>query len=119
MKVIDPGHKYELANLDGDGVQVVAFVKREGEKYPGNVGHHEGTNCQEVMRMLIDRLGHLDEQRTCDENAEIIAMQRRSIYLLEQRAARLHGRTFNLDIEGVEKQSTCPVCGHIGCQEAK
>jgi hypothetical protein len=30
MKVIDAGHKYALAHLDGPGEEVLTFVKREG-----------------------------------------------------------------------------------------
>jgi hypothetical protein len=43
VKVIDPGHQYELDNLDTPDepcdrsrycVQILTFVKRVGEKYP-------------------------------------------------------------------------------------
>ena len=62
MKVIDPGHKYELAHLDGNGHEVLTFVKREGDGYPGNIDHHAGTNLQEVFRAALDRVKYLDNQ---------------------------------------------------------
>jgi hypothetical protein len=40
MRVFDPGHKY------------LKFVKREGDNYPRNRGHYEGTTSQEVLRAL-------------------------------------------------------------------
>jgi hypothetical protein len=55
MKVLEAGHKYELLSLDGGEPQILTFVKREGEGYPGNVGHHPGTTLQEVLRAEIDR----------------------------------------------------------------
>ena len=36
MKVLDPGHKYELAVLDGDLPVILTYAKRIGDKYPGN-----------------------------------------------------------------------------------
>jgi hypothetical protein len=59
MKIIDPGHKYELDQLDGEGKEILTFVKRDtpSERYPGNQGHYPGTNMQEVLRRKrrIDR----------------------------------------------------------------
>jgi hypothetical protein len=48
MKVIDPGHYYELNVLDGDLPlpAYLRFVKREGPGYPGNKDHYPGTTCQ-------------------------------------------------------------------------
>lgn len=66
MKVIDPGHVYELAHLDGQHVERLVFVKREGDGYPGNFGHHEGTNLQEVLRALIDRVEYLNRHECRD-----------------------------------------------------
>jgi hypothetical protein len=62
MKVIEPGHVYELNELDGDGSpQWLKFVNREeGTEHPG-------TQTQEVLRMIIDMLGCLiDRTNHCD-----------------------------------------------------
>jgi hypothetical protein len=117
MRVIDPGHVYALAHLDGSGVTILDFVKREGVKYPGNVGAHEGVNLQECWRAEIDRLKYLDEQEPCQENLDNINDLRKCILRLERRAARRHGRSTMFLFDGyIEDQPTCPKCGHIGCQ---
>lgn len=42
MKVVDPGHVFELDTLDGrkpyGGPMLLWFLKRVGEKFPGNGG---------------------------------------------------------------------------------
>lgn len=127
MKVVDPGHSYELKNLDDPDGEVppalVYFVKRDGEGYPGNVGHHAGTNMQDVMRMLIDRLHYLDKQEHDHRNGQIIRVLRDSIWDLESRAAERHGRQLSMrDIDeayepNIEDHPVCSKCGHIGCKE--
>jgi len=123
MKVIDPGHEYELNQLDVDpkaGIVLsnrLIFVKREGPKYPGNIGAHEGTNIQEVCRALIDRLKYLDNQIHDDRNITSIIKLRHVIWLLEDRAAERHGRGFDISYYNIETFPTCPNCGHIGCQQ--
>jgi hypothetical protein len=115
MKIIDPGHVYDLQNLDGPSTSTLYFVKREGPGYPGNVGHHEGTNMQEVLRALIDRLKYVNGQAPDNRNALSIAHLRTTLWLLEDRAADRHGRELNVDMLGIELLPTCPKCGHLGC----
>lgn len=133
MKVIDPGHIYELAWLDGlpyllttgdsltdktayqQGSNTLVFVKREGDKFPGNIGHHAGTNIQEVLRALMDRLKYLDNQIHDERNNVCIEYLRRTIWLLEDRAAERHGREFDYFPNNIELEPTCNKCGHIGC----
>jgi hypothetical protein len=95
------------------------FVKREGEKYPGNVGHHPGTQIQEVCRALIDRLSYVQGQEPHGANLAAIRHLRMVMYHLELRAARRHGRTFaEFTDDPIELFPTCPKCGHIGCEGA-
>ena len=62
MRVVEPGHVYELSTLDGDGRPgVLRFVNREAGT------EHPGTQTQEVLRaeidvleVLIDRTNHCD-----------------------------------------------------------
>lgn len=116
MKVIDDGHKYRLDHLDGEGYEILTFVKREGLKYPNNIGSYEGTNIQEVLRALINRIGYLNCQEFDIRNNEIISSLRHSILLLEQRAADKHDRTLiNVDLNNIEHQPVCVRCKHIGC----
>lgn len=126
MKVIDPGHVYDLQWLDGEPFLVniveadppnrLTFVKREGEGYPGNVGNHPGTTMQEVLRVCIDRLTYLDNQKAHDYNERVVDHLRAAIFWLEMRAAERHGRDFsNQDYRRIELEPTCPKCLHIGC----
>jgi hypothetical protein len=121
MKVLDPGHEYTVDNIDGGegSCSYLRFVKREGDQYPGNVGHYPGTNIQEVCRVLIDRIKYLDGQIPCVENLRALDSLRHVIYLMERRAAFRHHRS--LSEEGVfwniETKPTCKVCGHIECEE--
>lgn len=115
MRCLDPGHVYDLAVYDGLGASRLTFMKREGDGYPGNVGHHPGTNCQEVIRVLIDRVLYLDGQVPAEENLMILAGLRGALLAFELRAARRHGRSF-LDLsEPIETLPTCVTCGHIAC----
>lgn len=129
MTEIDPGHKYELQVIDGLGPHLLTFVKREGEKYPGNVGHYSGVNLQETFRAAIARLLYLDNQLPYFGNKQIIHNLRCSLMILEIRAAEMHGRNTiefrrrvfeHADPDGrnitpIEKLPTCGVCGHIFC----
>jgi hypothetical protein len=138
MKVTDPGHTYELDWLDGlpigvplrraqaDGAVAdgdifenrLIFVKREGDGYPGNVGHHPGTNMQEVLRALIDRVKYLNAQVPDGRNGMVVRHLRGALLWLEDRAADRHGRTldphtWNVD-RAIELEPACPECGHVG-----
>ena len=124
MRIVDPGHQYALDHLDGSMEELLTFVKREGEGYPGNEGSHPGTNLQEVIRVLIDRVKYLHSQIAHDCNLEIIDNLRECIRLLEQRAAERHGRNTDfLDYctrtgRTVETLPTCIKCGHVLCDGA-
>jgi hypothetical protein len=107
MKTLDPGHVYQVDVYDGDETHFIKFMKREGVGYPGNIGTHAGTNCQELLRVLIDRVRYLDNQIPCEENKKVIDILIEALLLFEFRAIKRHG--------DVEKLSTCSICGHILC----
>lgn len=117
MKVIDAGHRYELDTLDGNGhTMELGFVKRMGDKYPSNTSAYPGTTIQEVLRALIDRGEYVNRQMPCDETEECIALWRRSLRLIELRAAKRHDRALSsTDEELASGASKCVSCGHIGC----
>lgn len=121
MKVLDPGHDYLLDILDAPSdhsrPERLTFVKREGDGYPGNVGHYAGTNIQEVLRALIDRVKYLDGQIPCSENRIVLGNLRTALVLLEVRAARRHYRSADtiLLLTEPELATTCTKCGHVGC----
>ena len=118
MRCLDPGHSYALATYDADqGIEngILVFMKREGEGYPFNVGHHPGTNCQEVIRALIDRVKYLNRQVPAVENAVIVAGLRSALAAFELRAARRHGRELPAFNTPIEDEPVCVRCGHIWC----
>lgn len=116
MKIIDAGHVYLLDCIDGDEPQRLRFVKREGEGFPFNEGSHNGTNCQEVLRALIDRTRYMLLQKPCAETEAALHNLESALLHYESRAARRHGR--HLDLYSVHELvcgSPCKTCGHIGC----
>lgn len=116
MEILDPGHAYKLATLDGDAEVLLTFVKRCGDGYPGNIGAYPGTNLQEVLRVLIDRVQYLNQQVFCEENLMILQALRAAFYRLELRAARRHGRLLDGNmLDAIETVPTCSSCGHIQC----
>ena len=131
MKVIDPGHLYELYQLDQpddgheDDPQILMFVKRVGPEYPGNEGPaHHGVTTQEVIRVLIDRMIYVNGQKQHELNADVILKLRKCLYLLEVRAAEMRGYELPpwgpFPSEGwlmadIENEPTCHTCGHIRC----
>ena len=122
MRILDPGHRYELDILDKtyDLIAVLQFVKREGEEYPGNIGHYPGTTTQEVLRALIDRTKYVDQQQHWSANDFVIDYLRRALYELELRAAYAAGKGLNIfHVDMIETLPTCSTCGHIWCDGSR
>lgn len=122
MKSLDPGHIYTLDMLDVEGdrrqsTEILTFVKRQGSRYPGNRSHYPGTNCQEVIRALIERIKFLHGQAPDERNHAIVRHLREALWLFEARAAERYGRTLPpLDsIECIEQEPACAGCAHIRC----
>jgi hypothetical protein len=82
MKIVEPGHIYELNTLDGEHkeVETLRFVNREAGT------EHPGTQTQEVLRALIDRTMHCDNCRRWGNNDKIIFHLRMALALHEARA---------------------------------
>lgn len=126
MKILDPGHSYEMATLDDelDRFWPILFVKREGENYPGNEGHHAGVNCQELLRVCIDRIKYLDNQIPDLHNRTVLGLLRGAIFELEERACDRHGYHMPFDftaeaVDVIEDMPVCKTCGHIICKNEK
>lgn len=121
MKVIVSGHTYSLATYDGwPGIadQELHFMMRNGGKYPDNPGIQPGTNCQEVLRVLIDRCHYLDKQIPAAETHAAIHLMRTALLQFEIRAKRMKNKMLFLpQLRDVESIPTCSVCGHILCAE--
>jgi hypothetical protein len=118
MRIVDEGHVFGFHNLDGPGYQWIHFVKREGSRYPGNIGSHPGTTSQEVLRGLINRAEYVNKQIPAWQTRLSIWLYRIAIWLYENRAAKVHGRRFSiLRLKEIESLPACSTCGHIECKE--
>lgn len=80
MKIVEPGHIYQLHHIDGPGYEELTFVNREkGTK-------QEGTQTQEVLRALINRTIHCDNCLRWEGNDLILQHLRMALILHEARA---------------------------------
>lgn len=88
MKIIEPGHIYELNWLNCkpqsrdwpyQNANKLVFVNRENTPHPG-------TQTQEVLRALIDRTQHCDNCLRWENNDKIIYHLRMALSLHEARA---------------------------------
>lgn len=121
MKVIDPGHQYQLLTLDGELEQILTFVKRHDpsnpDRFPGNTESHAGTTMQSVIRCLIERIDYLQNQIPHRNNIAVRQFLVNSIWLLEERAAERHGYDFDYRPEDMLEMPMCAHCGHVVCKE--
>lgn len=119
MTTLDPGHKYLLPSLDGIAPQTLTFVKRcdirNPHRFPGNTNSYPGTTIQNVLRALLKRLRYLQRQVWCVENVIIIYAIRVSLWLMEFRASRRHGKLYLHSLPFAEKAQMCPLCFHTDC----
>ena len=79
MHCIKAGHEYVLDHLDDIHHEILTFVNR------GHGVDKGGTNNQEVLRVLIDRVKFLEEEMHWDGNEEIIQHLRMALVLHESR----------------------------------
>lgn len=119
MKILDAGHAYKLDVYDdsNDENHYLRFLKRVGDNFPFNEEPaYAGTNCQEVLRALIDRSEYLQKQKPCAETESIISLLKTALMLFETRAARIHGINLELtDLNQCVRMNPCKECGHVVC----
>lgn len=96
MKVLYPGHRYELDHLDGPGKTILQFVQRAPLHEP-----REGVLNQEVLRAIIDRVKVLDDEVPWRGNDEIIHHLRMAIALHEARAILRDVERHGLAVENI------------------
>jgi hypothetical protein len=119
MRVLDPGHKYALKNMDGEGEQILTFVKRDypPEQYPGNEGSYPGVLMQEVLRALIDRCEYVNGQFPCAETEAAQAQLQTALLLFEVRTHRKRRTQLKLKhLDIISEYKTCDLCGHLQCE---
>lgn len=100
MKVIIPGHKYELANFENPAApgQTLQFIEKE--PVPFGIGDalrtvHDGTTNEEVLQMLIDRYQFLHDKFPSEETACSISHLKSALYAQQS-------RTYDRQQRGVE-----------------
>lgn len=120
MKIIDPGHAYELLRIDRLPYApelTLRFVKRVGVTYPGNADAYSGTNLQSVLRACIDRIHYLNGQKRHWTNSMNTLLLTATIWLLEWRAARQRRQFYFRGFRTAVFGELCRTCGHTCCQE--
>lgn len=90
MKVLIPGHRYEMQNFDKKNEsQTIQFIQKE----PVTEGSAElqtindGTTNEELLEVLIDRMQFLQSKFPCRENALVITKLEESLMWLNKRTA--------------------------------
>lgn len=91
MKVLTEGHRYEVSNFEnkeGQG-QIIQFIEKkpiaEGSTELKTVS--DGTTNEELIAVLIDRLGFLQSKFPCKENACAITKLEEGLMWLNKRTA--------------------------------
>lgn len=97
MKVITPGHRYELDHFESYGlagcpVETLQFIEKMQDPVKGApVGQlvtvHDGTTNEEVLAVLIDRMQFLQAKFPCRENAAAITKLEEALMWLNKRTA--------------------------------
>lgn len=91
MKVLSPGHKYELANFEKQDQpgQLLQFIEKVpvAEGSPELLTVNDGTTNEDVLRMLIDRMQSLQSKFPCRENAIVTTKLEECLMWLEKRTA--------------------------------
>lgn len=87
MKVIVPGHRYEVASFENTNDQVIDFIhKQPKENAPGEfVTLCDGTTNEELLRVLINRTEFLNSQFPCRENSIAITKMQEALMWFEKR----------------------------------
>jgi hypothetical protein len=75
MKILDPGHKYELSNK-----AKITFIKRVDGKLI-----HNGTTNEELLEVLLDRTEALQAKFPCHENEVAINGMRLALHSFNER----------------------------------
>jgi hypothetical protein len=96
-RTLTPGHQYLLGNFES-GSQFLQFIHKE----PVCIGAAElrtvndGTTNEEVLRVIIDRLGHMNSKFPCRENSIVTTHIETALLWLQKRTADRKAR----DVEG-------------------
>lgn len=95
MKVLTPGHLYELDSMEETNPQRLQFIQKEKNEAGQFVTVQDGTTNEEVLKVLIDRTKTLYDKLPSEETGK-------AIYHLNQALGWLLERTKNGLAQGVE-----------------
>jgi hypothetical protein len=93
MKVITPGHLYELASFEGGPAQRLQFIEKKASNPNASVFTgaspfvtvNDGTTNEEVIEMVIDRINFLQGKVGCRENAIAVTHLETALLWLNKR----------------------------------
>lgn len=88
MKVLTPGHKYELSNFENPETpgQTIQFIEKTSTDVSGELlTVNDGTTNEELIEVLIDRLTYLNAKFPCRENSSAITKLDEALMWLEKR----------------------------------
>jgi hypothetical protein len=96
MKVLTPGHLYDLDNFENNNMsQRIQFI----EKDAGMTTINDGTTNEEVLTMLINRLKFLGERLPSRENSIAVTRCEEALLWLNKRTEDRRAR----GVEGTSK----------------
>ena len=89
MKVLVPGHTYEVPNFinkDDEGQRIQFIHKEPSPEFPHElVTVSDGTTNEDLLEVLINRLEFLQSKFPCKENACCITHLQEGLMWLEKR----------------------------------
>jgi len=94
MKIVVPGHLYEVPYLESRGSLLVRFIRRSSAMIRHSL-EWPGVNTQELIRVLIDRTRYLHQVGPCDETANAMYWLTMALYEYEARAWRRKQQRLN------------------------
>lgn len=82
MQVIAPGHEYHLVNQSGNKIAgTLQFIhKKDGKLLK------DGTTSEEVLKVLIDRIEHLDTVVKSKHNKTTVEHLKKALAAMEARS---------------------------------
>jgi hypothetical protein len=99
FSVVDPGHVYDLHNME-EGVQQISFIKKEKDEDDELKTVQNGTTNEAVIQVLIHRVKNLNELLPSEHNGRVIAYLESALDELEQRTSDRVER----GVEGTSKE---------------
>lgn len=101
VRVIDPGHVYELDNLPAEHNSAARLVFLNKKEVDGELKLvHEGVTTEGVLNVVLDRLDYLENRLPSEFNRAAIAHVEQALKCLEARTADRQGR----GVEGTSNQ---------------